>query len=431
MATISSIHARQILDSRGNPTIEVDVELDDGSLGRASIPSGSSTGSHESLELRDGNPKYFQGKSVIHAEENINNHIAGFLNGRDPFDQIEIDSEMVVQDGTKNLSIFGANAILGVSLAVSKAAANSLKVPYYQYIHQLFNKIKRGGQGEDSVDDVKLHLPTPMFNVLNGGTHTDWESTDVQEFMIVPLLPATFAEHLRWCTEIYHRLGEVLKENGHNTTAGDEGGFAPHVRSDQEAIEFILTAIERAGYKAGTQIGIAIDAAASQFWKDDHYELRVQKKKLTGAQMISMWESWLNQFPIIALEDGLAEDDWENWQHLTAQIGQKTQVVGDDLLVTNLERIAIAIEKNACNSLLMKVNQIGTLTESLQAVAAAKNAGWKVVVSHRSGETEDTSIADIVVGTNAGQIKAGAPAHSERLAKYNQLLRIEEELTNA
>ncbi len=420
MPKISSIHARQILDSRGNPTVEVDVELDDGSFGRASVPSGASTGSHEAVELRDKDPKEYLGKGVEKAVEHVNNELAKALVDNDPLNQTEIDNEMILRDGTQNLSRLGANAVLGISLAVSKAAAASLHKPYYQYLSELFSQ--HGG------NCGTFCLPTPMFNVLNGGAHTDWSSTDVQEFMIVPMKEAVFSDHLRVASEVYHHLEKVLEEKGYNTNVGDEGGFAPAVKSDEEALQLLMEAIEKAGYEPGKDVSIAIDAAASQFFKDGKYELKMQKKTLDQDEMVGMWQSWISKYPLIAVEDGLSEDDWAGWTKLTAAIGDKVQVIGDDLLVTNLERIKKAVSEKACNCLLMKVNQIGTLTESLQAIVLAKESGWKVLVSHRSGETEDTSIADIVVGTNAGQIKAGAPSRSERLAKYNQLLRIEEEL---
>jgi enolase len=420
MPKISSIHARQILDSRGNPTVEVDVELDDGSCGRASVPSGASTGSHEAVELRDKDPQEYLGKGVEHAVEHVNNELAKALINNDPLNQTEIDNEMILRDGTQNLSRLGANAVLGISLAVSKAAAASLNLPYYAYISKLFSE--HGGSC-----DV-FCLPTPMFNVLNGGAHTDWESTDIQEFMIVPQKKAVFSEHLRTASEVYHNLEKILDERGYKTTVGDEGGFAPSVKSDEEALQLLIAAIEKAGYEPGKDVSIAIDAAASQFYKDGKYVLKMQGKTLDQDEMVGMWKTWIEKYPIIGLEDGLSEDDWAGWQKMTKAIGDKVQIIGDDLLVTNIDRIKQAVEKKACNSLLMKVNQIGTLTESLQAIVLAKESGWKVLVSHRSGETEDTSIADIVVGTNAGQIKAGAPSRSERLAKYNQLLRIEEEL---
>ncbi len=421
MSTISTIHARQILDSRGNPTVEVEVTLDDGSFGRASVPSGSSTGSHEARELRDHGKKY-QGQSVETAINFVNSDIAEFLKNNDPLQQIKVYNEMVLQDGTPNLQHFGANAILGVSLAISKAAAASLKIPYYQYISQLFAQISLKNEG-------MYQLPRPMFNIMNGGTHTNWQTTDIQEFMIVPLTAMNFSEALRWGDEIYQALKSILKEKGYSTMVGDEGGFAPTLRNDEEAVELILMAIQRAGYNAGTQVGLAIDAAATQFWTGDHYQLRIQKKSLTTEEMIAYWLDWTKKYPIMSLEDCLAEDDWQGWTTLSHAVDSHIQIVGDDLLVTNIDRIKEAIDKKACNCLLMKPNQIGTLTESLQAIATAQDAGWGVVVSHRSGETEDTSIADIAVGTNAGQIKTGAPSRTERLAKYNQLLRIEEELS--
>jgi enolase len=420
MPKIVSLHARQILDSRGNPTVEVDAKLDDGSCGRAAVPSGASTGVHEALELRDQDPTQYNGKGVEKAVAIINDEIQQFLLNNDPLDQEGIDNEMIMRDGTENVSRLGANAVLGVSLAVSKAAAESLKLPYYRYISKIYSQYYPRL--------ISYQLPRPMFNVLNGGAHTEWQTTDIQEFMLIPLHAPSFAEQLRWCTEIYHQLDKTLKEKGYTTTVGDEGGFAPQLKSNQEAIELLLEATTKAGYKPGEQIGIGIDAACSELYEDGTYNLRIENKKLSSEEMISLFENWVSQYPIISLEDGLAEDDWEGWQQLNQRLGKKVQIVGDDLLVTNVDRIEKAIELQACNSLLMKVNQIGTLTESLQAIAMAKKAGWSVVVSHRSGETEDSSIADIVVGTNAGQIKSGAPNRSERLAKYNQLLRIEEEL---
>lgn len=426
MPTISKIHARQILDSRGNPTVEVDVTLEDGSMGRASVPSGASTGTHEAIELRDGDKDVYMGKSVEKAVEHINTEIADFLSNNDPFEQLSLDNEMVLRDGTENAGRLGANAILGVSLAVSKAAAKSLKVHYYEYIAKLYSDVC---SQFPSLQQKQMSLPRPMFNVLNGGAHTHWQTTDIQEFMLIPLKKTRFSEHLQECTEIYHHLAAVLNQRGLITTVGDEGGFAPALSCNEEAIEVLLLAIESAGYKAGTDIGIGIDPAMSELWNKDHYEFKVENENKSTEQVIDMWTSWVRQYPIISLEDGLAEDDWEGWIELNKRIGDKVQIVGDDLLVTNTDRIQKAIDKNACNALLMKVNQIGTLSESLQAICAAQTANWGVVVSHRSGETEDTSIADIVVGTGAGQIKAGALSRSERLAKYNQLLRIEEELT--
>ena len=426
MPTISEIHARQILDSRGNPTVEVDILLSDGAFGRASVPSGASTGVHEALELRDGDMTAFLGKGVEKAVQHINGEIAHFLANNDPFSQFSLDNEMVLRDGTQNDGRLGANGILGVSLAVSPAAAASLKIPYYQYVAQLY---KKTCSQHPSLSSKPLSLPRPMFNVLNGGAHTQWQTTDFQEFMLVPLQQTTFAEQLRQCTEIYHHLAAVLNQRNDVTTVGDEGGFAPALSSNAEAIEVLLLAIEQAGYKPGKDVGIGIDPAMSELWENGVYNLRVQKEKMDTAQIIDMWSSWVRQYPIISIEDGLAEDDWEGWVELHRRLGDKIQIVGDDLLVTNTVRIQKAIDLKACNALLMKVNQIGTLTESLQAICLAQSAGWGVVVSHRSGETEDTSIADIVVGTGAGQIKAGALSRSERLAKYNQLLRIEEELS--
>jgi enolase len=427
MPKISAVHARQILDSRGNPTIEVDITLDDGAFGRAAVPSGASTGSHEAVELRDQDPHLYLGKSVLHAIEHVNNEIAQFLANNDPMNQVGIDNEMILRDGTQNTGRLGANAVLGVSLALSKAVAASLKIPYYRYIAQLYQTIQE--EMQFTVTPQSFEIPRPMFNVLNGGAHTSWETTDIQEFMIIPVQKKTFSEHLRMSSEIYHHLERVLDQKGYSTMVGDEGGFAPQLKSDEEAIEILLTAITNAGYKPGEEVAIGLDAAMSELWKDDHYEMKVHKQNYTSEQLISMWQEWLRQFPIISLEDGLAEDDWAGWNQLNATLGKQVQIVGDDLLVTNIERIQKAIDQQSCNALLMKVNQIGTLTESLQAIALSKHAGWQVIVSHRSGETEDSSIADIVVGTSAGQIKAGAPARSERLAKYNQLLRIEEELT--
>lgn len=425
MPSISTIHARQILDSRGNPTVEVDVSLSDGAEGRASVPSGASTGVHEVVELRDGDETKYSGKSVEIAVEHINTELARGLANNDPFEQFSLDNEMVLRDGTQNDGRLGANAILGVSLAVSRAAAASLHVPYYQYIAHLYSQICTC---YPSLKPQPLSLPRPMFNVLNGGAHTHWQTTDIQEFLLIPLKKTSFSEHLRICTEIYHHLAAVLNQRGYITTVGDEGGFAPALRCNDEAIEVMMLAIEQAGYKVGQDVGIGIDAAMSEMWEKDHYHFRVQHEDKDTAEVIAMWKDWTSQYPIISLEDGLAEDDWKGWIELNKEIGDKVQIVGDDLLVTNTNRIQKAIDEKACNALLMKVNQIGTLTESLEAICLAQSANWGVIVSHRSGETEDTSIADIVVGTGAGQIKAGALSRTERLAKYNQLLRIEEEL---
>jgi enolase len=415
MTLIEDIVAREILDSRGNPTVEVEVLLADDSLGRAAVPSGASTGVHEALELRDGDEDRFGGKGVQKAVENVNITIAEELYGWDALDQEGIDSFLLGLDGTDNKSRLGANAILGVSLAVAKAAAVALDLPLYRYL---------GGVSART-------LPVPMMNILNGGAHTGWQSTDFQEFMVMPVGAENFAEALRWGAEIYHSLKKVLKGKGYSTNVGDEGGFAPALKNDEEAIEAILEAIEIAGYEAGEQVMIALDPAASELWEDGKYHLRIQGKTLTSDQMVSLWQDWMDRYPIISLEDGLAEDDWDGWAALTAAIGDQVQIVGDDLLVTNVERLAKAIEMKAANSILIKLNQIGSLSETLAAIEMAKRAGWTAVVSHRSGETEDTTIADLAVAMNTGQIKTGAPCRSDRVAKYNQLLRIEQELAES
>ncbi len=415
MTLIEDIVAREILDSRGNPTVEVEVLLADDSTGRAAVPSGASTGVHEALELRDGDEDRFGGKGVQKAVENVNITVAEELYGWDALDQEGIDSFLLGLDGTANKSRLGANAILGISLAVAKAAAVALDLPLYRYL---------GGVSART-------LPVPMMNILNGGAHTGWQSTDFQEFMVMPVGAESFAEGLRWGAEIYHALKKVLKGRGYNTNVGDEGGFAPALKNDEEAIEAILEAIESAGYKAGEQVMIALDPAASELWEDGKYHLRIQGKTLASDQMVSLWQNWINRYPIISLEDGLAEDDWDGWVALTAAIGDRVQVVGDDLLVTNVERLAKGIEMKAANSILIKLNQIGSLSETLAAIEMAKRAGWTAVVSHRSGETEDTTIADLAVAMNTGQIKTGAPCRSDRVAKYNQLLRIEQELAES
>ncbi len=412
---IEDILAREILDSRGNPTVEVEVLLTDGSVGRAAVPSGASTGAHEALELRDGDGARFGGKGVQKAVENVNMTIAEELYGWDALDQEGIDSFMLGLDGTPNKSQLGANAILGVSLAVAKAAAVSLGLPLYRYL---------GGVSANN-------LPVPMMNILNGGAHTGWQSTDFQEFMIMPVGAESFSEGLRWGAEIYQSLKKVLKGKGYSTNVGDEGGFAPALKNDEEAIEAILEAIQAAGYQPGQDIMIALDPAASELWDNGKYNLRIQGRVLTSDQMVALWQDWVTRYPIISLEDGLAEDDWDGWVALTQAIGGRVQVVGDDLLVTNVERLAKAISIKAANSILIKLNQIGSLSETLAAIEMAKRAGWTAVVSHRSGETEDTTIADLAVAMNTGQIKTGAPARSDRVAKYNQLLRIEEELAEA
>jgi len=411
---IESIKGRQILDSRGNPTVEVDVQLLDGSLGRAAVPSGASTGIHEALELRDGDKKKFGGKSVFNAVNNVNSKIFDALIGEDATRQKEIDKILLELDGTANKSKLGANAILGTSLAVAKAAASSLELPLYQYIGGVYAHV----------------LPSPMMNILNGGEHTDWQSTDAQEFMVMPLGAPTYSEALRWGTEIYHTLKSVLKAHGYATLVGDEGGYAPALGSNAEAVEIILEAIEKAGYKAGEQIAIALDPAASEFYEEDTglYNLRTEGKKLSSAEMVAFWKDWVEKYPIVSIEDGLAQDDWDGWKLMTEELGDKIQIVGDDLLVTNPERIRKGIKVGACNSLLVKVNQIGSLTETIESVETCHRAGWTAVTSHRSGETEDSTISDLAVALNTGQIKTGAPARSDRVAKYNQLLRIEEEL---
>ena len=412
--TIGSIKAQQILDSRGNPTVEVEVVLADGSWGRAAVPSGASTGVHEALELRDKRSGIYGGKSVHMAVENVNGEIADALVGWDALDQRAIDLTLVAMDGTPNKSRFGANAILGTSLAVAKAAATALGLPLYRYI---------GG--------VHAHiLPVPMMNILNGGAHTGWQSTDAQEFMVMPLGAPDYSECLRWGTEIYHALKSVLKENGYATLVGDEGGYAPALKSNAEAVELILEAIQKAGFKPREQVCIALDPAASEFYdeKEKKYNLRTEGKKLTSEEMVAFWKSWVEQYPIVSLEDGLAQDDWEGWILLNKEIGSKIQIVGDDLLVTNPERVRKGIAEKTCNSLLVKLNQIGSLTETIEAVELCHRAGWTAVVSHRSGETEDATIADLSVALNTGQIKTGAPARSDRVSKYNQLLRIEHEL---
>jgi len=414
--TIEDIIAREILDSRGNPTVEVEVMLVDGSWGRAAVPSGASTGVHEALELRDGEKDRFGGKGVLEAVKNVNFEIADELIGWDATDQMNIDISMLEMDGTPNKSNLGANAILGTSLAVAKAAAASLGLPLYRYIGGVYAHV----------------LPVPMLNILNGGAHTGWQSVDAQEFMIMPLGAETFSEGLRWGAEIYHTLKGVLKSRGYATLVGDEGGYAPALKANVEAVEVILEAIEKAGYKAGEQVAIALDPAASEFYDEEtrRYHLRREGKKLTSEEMVAFWKYWVEQFPIVSIEDGLHEDDWDAWKLMTEELGDRIQIVGDDLLVTNPERVRKAIEEKAANSLLVKLNQIGSLTETIQAVDLCHRAGWTAVTSHRSGETEDSTIADLAVALNMGQIKTGAPARSDRVAKYNQLLRIEEELAD-
>jgi enolase len=412
--TIEQICALEILDSRGNPTVEVEVTLADGSKGRAAVPSGASTGTHEALELRDKDAARYGGKGVLKAVDNINQEIAGALVGWEATDQRGVDKAMVELDGTPNKSRLGANAILGVSLALAKAAAASLHLPLYRYLGGTFAHV----------------LPVPMMNILNGGIHTGWQSTDFQEFMVMPVGAPTFREALRWSSEIYQSLRTVLREKNYTALVGDEGGFAPALKSNVEAVEVILTAIEKAGYKAGEQVCIALDPAASELFdgKSRTYNLRREGRKLTGEEMTAFWLEWIKKYPIISIEDGLAEDDWDSWKSLVAKTGTTLQIVGDDLLVTNPERVRKAIAEKAANALLVKLNQIGSLSETMEAVEICHRASWRAVTSHRSGETEDTTIADLSVAMNMGQIKTGAPARSDRVAKYNQLLRIEKEL---
>lgn len=414
MSKIASIHARQILDSRGNPTVEVDVRLDDGAFGRAAVPSGASTGIHEALELRDGDKSKYLGKAVTKAVANVNGAIADKLKGADPSDQKKLDQTLIDLDGTPNKAKLGANAVLGVSLAAAKAAAASAKQPLYRFL---------GGEAANL-------LPVPMMNILNGGVHTGWQSTDFQEFMVMPLGAPSFAEGLRWGVEVYHNLRGVLKDKGYSTLVGDEGGYAPALKSNAEAIEVILQAIEKAGYKAGEQVCIALDPASSELFDDEKkdYNLRKEGRRLSSVEMVAFWADWTSKYPIVSLEDGLAQEDWTGWKALTAKIGSKVQLVGDDLLVTNPAFVRRAIDEKACNALLVKVNQIGSLSETIEAVRLCQQAGWGTVTSHRSGETEDNTISDLSVALNMGQIKTGAPARSDRTAKFNQLLRIEEEL---
>jgi enolase len=411
---IEDIVGREILDSRGNPTVEVEVMLMDGSMGRAAVPSGASTGVHEALEMRDGDKGRYLGKGVLKAVDHVNEEIAEGIIGWDAIDQSGIDAALIDLDGTPNKSKLGANAILGTSLAVAKAAANSLGLPLYRYIGGVYAHV----------------LPVPMLNILNGGAHTGWQSTDAQEFMVMPLGAESFTEGLRWGAEIYHSLKTVLKGRGYTALVGDEGGYAPALKANSEAVEVILEAIEKAGYKAGEQVAIALDPAASELFDEETrlYNLRKEGRKLTGAQMVDFWKSWVNQYPIVSIEDGLAQDDWESWELMVKELGDRIQIVGDDLLVTNPERVRKAIKEKAANALLVKLNQIGTLTETIEAVETCHRAGWRAVTSHRSGETEDSTIADLAVALNMGQIKTGAPARSDRVAKYNQLMRIEEEL---
>ena len=411
---IEDVIGREILDSRGNPTVEVDVFLEDGAVGTAMVPSGASTGAHEAVELRDGDEARYGGKGVLNAVRHVNETLRPELLGVDAVDQVSVDRLLISIDGTDNKSRLGANALLGVSLAVAHASADSVGLPLYRYL---------GGAG------ARI-LPLPLVNILNGGKHAV-SSTDFQEFMIAPLGASTFREALRWAAETFHALGEILHEEGLATTVGDEGGYAPSLPSNEDAISAVVTAIERAGYVPGEQIAIALDPATTELYGDGRYTLAREDRNLSGAEMIDFWADWVDRFPIVSLEDGLAEDDWFGWKELTERLGSRIQLVGDDLLVTNTDRLARAIRENAANSILVKLNQIGTLTETIEAVEMAQHAGWTAIISHRSGETEDTTIADLVVALNAGQIKTGSMSRSERIAKYNRLLRIEEELGDA
>ena len=412
MTIISDVYAREVLDSRGNPTVEVEVYLESGAVGRAIVPSGASTGAHEAVELRDNDKSRYLGKGVLKAVENVNDVIAPEIIGLDALDQVGIDTKMIELDGTHNKGKLGANAILAVSMAVARAAADALDVPLYVYL---------GGFNAKT-------LPVPMMNIVNGGAHAD-NNVDVQEFMILPVGAESFKEALRTGAEIFHNLKTVLKEKGLNTAVGDEGGFAPNFGSNEEALSTILVAIERAGYKPGVDVFLGMDVASTEFFKDGKYHLEGEGKSFTSAEFVDLLASWVDKYPIVTIEDGCSEDDWEGWKLLTEKLGSKVQLVGDDLFVTNTTRLEKGIDDNIGNSILIKVNQIGTLTETFDAIEMAKRAGYTAVVSHRSGESEDSTIADIAVATNAGQIKTGAPSRTDRVAKYNQLLRIEDELS--
>jgi enolase len=417
MSIISEIHARQILDSRGNPTVEVDVTTEDGHLGRAAVPSGASTGKHEAVELRDGDKGAYLGKGVIKAVTNVNEVIADELIGWDIADQAGVDKLLIELDGTENKGKLGANATLAVSMAVAKAAAEAFGLPLFRYL---------GGVNATT-------LPIPLMNIVNGGAHAD-NKIDFQEFMIVPNGASSFSEGLRWGVEVFHHLKSVLKKKGYSTNVGDEGGFAPEIQSNEEAIETVLQAIEAAGYKAGSQINIALDAASSEMYdeKTNSYKFyKSSQKIITSDEMVAYWTAWVNKYPIVSIEDGMAEDDWNGWKKLTDAIGAKVQLVGDDLFVTNVKRLKQGIDQNIANSILVKVNQIGTVTETINAVSMAHKAGYTSIMSHRSGETEDTTIADLAVALNCGQIKTGSASRTDRMAKYNQLIRIEELLDNS
>ncbi len=414
MSAIVDVHARQILDSRGNPTVEVDVTLESGAFGRAAVPSGASTGAHEAVELRDGDKSRYLGKGVLNAVEAVNGEIQDSIGGLEGSDQVRIDHIMVALDGTSNKARLGANAILGVSLAVAKAAAAEAGLPLYRYV----------GGAQARV------LPVPMMNIINGGAHAD-NPIDFQEFMIMPVAAESGTEAIRWGSEVFHALKAQLKAAGHNTNVGDEGGFAPNLKSAEDALDFIMKAIEKAGFKPGDQVALALDTASTEFYKNGQYHLEGEGKVLDAAGMVALYSKLTAAYPILSIEDGMAEDDWDGWKALTRAIGDKVQLVGDDLFVTNPERLATGIERGIANAILVKVNQIGTLTETLTAVEMAHKAGYRAVMSHRSGETEDATIADLAVATNCGQIKTGSLSRSDRIAKYNQLLRIEEGLGSA
>jgi enolase 1/2/3 len=411
---IEEVAAREVLDSRGNPTVEVEVFLDGGAVGSAIVPSGASTGAHEAVELRDGDPARYGGKGVLNAVRNVNQTIRAELIGSDAVDQVSVDRLLIDLDGTPNKGKLGANALLGVSMAVAHAAADAVELPLYRYL---------GGAGA-------RRLPVPQVNILNGGKHA-LDSTDFQEFMIVPLGAPSFREALRWAAETFHALGALLHERGFVTTVGDEGGYAPSLASNEAAIELVLEAITRAGFAPGEQVAIALDPATSELFGEDRYALAREDRALTADQLVDFWADWVQRYPIVSLEDGLAEDDWAGWSSLTARLGARVQLVADDLLVTNTQRLARAVRERSANAILIKLNQIGTVTETIEAVEMAAAAGWRSVISHRSGETEDTTIADLAVALNTGQIKTGSISRSERIAKYNRLLRIEEELGEA
>jgi enolase len=410
--TIHQVRGREILDSRGNPTVEVEVTLESGAFGRAAVPSGASTGAHEAVELRDGDGERYSGKGVLRAVAHVNQEIAKRIQGMDAKDQAGVDNAMRELDGTPNKGLLGANAILGVSLAVARAAASESRVPLYHYL---------GGETANT-------LPVPMFNILNGGVHANWQGTDLQEFMIVPAGAPSFREALRWGSETYQALRGILKSRGFTTSVGDEGGFAPALKANVDAIELILSAIEKAGYRPGEDIALALDPASTGFYEEGYYHLRTEGRRVTSEQMVEIYVEWAGKYPILVLEDGMAEDDWNGWRRLNERLGSKVELVGDDLFVTNVERIKRGIKENVANAVLIKLNQIGTLTETVAAIGLARQAGWGAMVSHRSGETVDSFIADLTVAMGTGHLKTGAPCRGERVEKYNQLLRIEEEL---